>query len=97
MGEIVALMELENTIDRDNASDGAYDESAVRRVTAEGVVDTSAVMLAGGRRRVPRLRMGREVMGPMPTSTDRKVRRAGDGVDRQPPDRRHEAHPGLQR
>ena len=45
MGEIVALMELENTVDRDNASDGLRDESAVRRATVEGVVDTGAVML----------------------------------------------------
>ena len=45
VGEIVALMELENTVDRDNASDGLCDESAVRRTTVEGVVDTGAVML----------------------------------------------------
>ena len=45
MGEIVALMELENTVDRDNASDGLRDESAVRRATVEGVVDPGAVML----------------------------------------------------
>ena len=45
VGEIVALMELENTVDRDNASDGLHDESAVRRTTVEGVVDTGAVML----------------------------------------------------
>ena len=45
MGEIVASMELENTVDRDNASDGLRDESTVRRTTVEGVVDTGAVML----------------------------------------------------
>ena len=45
MGEMVALMELENTVDRDNASDGLRDESTVRRATVEGVVDTGAVML----------------------------------------------------
>ena len=45
MGEIVASMELENTVDRDNASDGLRDESAVRRAAVEGVVDTGAVML----------------------------------------------------
>ena len=45
MGEIVASMELENTVDRDNASDGRRDESTVCRATVEGVVDTGAVML----------------------------------------------------
>ena len=45
MGETVASMELENTVDRDNASDGLRDESTVRRTTVEGVVDTGAVML----------------------------------------------------
>ena len=45
MGEIVASMELENTVDRDNASDGLRDESTVRRTTVDGVVDTGAVML----------------------------------------------------
>ena len=44
-GEIVASMELENTVDRDNASDGLRDESTVRRTTVDGVVDTGAVML----------------------------------------------------
>ena len=45
MGEIVASMALENTVDRDNASDGLRDESTVRRATVDGVVDTGAVML----------------------------------------------------
>ena len=45
MGEIVALMELENTVDRDNASDGLCDESTVRRATVDGVVDAGALML----------------------------------------------------
>ena len=45
MGEIVASMELENTVDRDNASNGLRDESMIRRATVEGVVDTGAVML----------------------------------------------------
>ena len=45
MGEIVASMELENAVDRDNASEGLRDESTVRRVTADGVVETGAVML----------------------------------------------------
>ena len=45
MGEIVASMELENTVDRDYASDGMRDESTVRRTTVDGVVDTGAVML----------------------------------------------------
>ena len=45
MGEIVASMELENTVDRDNASDGLREESTVRHTTVDGVVDTGAVML----------------------------------------------------
>ena len=45
MGEIVASMALENTVDRDNASDGLRDEATVRRTTVDGVVDTGAVML----------------------------------------------------
>ena len=45
MGEIVTSMGLENTVDRDNASEGLRDESTVRRTTVEGVVDTGAVML----------------------------------------------------
>ena len=45
MGEIVVSMDLENTVDRDNASDGLRDESKVRRATVDGVADTGAVML----------------------------------------------------
>ena len=45
MGEIVTSIGLENTVDRDNASEGLRDESTVRRTTVEGVVDTGAVML----------------------------------------------------
>ena len=45
MGEIVASMELENTTDRENASEGLRDESTIRRTTVDGVVDTGAVML----------------------------------------------------
>ena len=45
MGEIVASVELENTTDLDNASDGLRDESTIRRTTVEGVVDTGAAML----------------------------------------------------
>ena len=45
MGEIVASMELENTVDRDIVSEGLRDESTVRRATLDGVVDTSTVML----------------------------------------------------
>ena len=45
MGEIIASMELENTVDRDNASDGLRDEATVRRATVDGVVDTGATML----------------------------------------------------
>ena len=45
MGEIVASMELENTGDRGIVSEGLRDESTVRRVTVDGVVDAGAVML----------------------------------------------------
>ena len=45
MGEIVATMELENTVDREVVSQGLRDESTVRRTTVDGVVDTGAVML----------------------------------------------------
>ena len=45
MGEIVASMKLENTGDRAIVSEGLRDESAIRRATVDGVVDTGAVML----------------------------------------------------
>lgn len=45
MGEIVASVELENTADRNIASEGLRDESTIRRTTVDGVVDTGAVML----------------------------------------------------
>ena len=45
MGEIVVSVQLENTTDRDIASEGLRDESTVRRTTVDGVVDTGAVML----------------------------------------------------
>ena len=45
MGEIVASMELENTVDRGIAGQELRDESTVRRTTVDGVVDTGAVML----------------------------------------------------
>ena len=64
MGEIVASMELENTTDIDNASDGLRDESTVRRTRVEGVVDTGAVMLVLPENVVTRLglRTRREVV-----------------------------------
>ena len=64
MGEIVVSLELENAIDRDNASEGLLDESAVRRATVEGVVDTGAVMLVLPENVVSRLglRTQREVV-----------------------------------
>ena len=64
MGEIVASVELENTTDRDIASDGFRDESTVRRTTVEGVVDTGAVMLVLPENVVKRLglRTRREVV-----------------------------------
>ena len=45
MGEIVASVKLENTADRNIASEGLRDESTIRRTTVDGVVDTGAVML----------------------------------------------------
>ena len=45
MGEIVASMELENAGDRSIARQGLRAESAIRRTTVQGVVDTGAVML----------------------------------------------------
>ncbi len=60
MGEIVASMELENAVDRDNASEGLRDESAVRRTTVEGVVDTGAVMLVLPENVVSRLGLRRQ-------------------------------------
>ena len=45
MGEIVVSVQLENTVDRDIASEGLRDESTVRRTTVDGVVDTGAAML----------------------------------------------------
>ena len=45
MGEIVASMKLENTVDRDIVGEGLRDESTVRRATVDGLVDTGAVML----------------------------------------------------
>ena len=64
MGEIVASVELENTTDRDIASEGFRDESTVRRTTVEGVVDTGAVMLVLPENVVKRLglRTRREVV-----------------------------------
>ena len=44
MGEIVAAMELENAGDRSIARRGLGAESAIRRTTVQGVVDTGAVM-----------------------------------------------------
>lgn len=45
MDEIVASMDLENVVDRDNASDGLHTEAEVRRATVDGVMDPGAVML----------------------------------------------------
>ena len=63
MGEMVASMALENTGDRDNASEGLRDESTVRRATVDGVVDTVAVMLV----------LPEDVVGRLGARTRRKV------------------------
>ena len=64
MGEIVVSMELENTVDRDIASEGLRDESTARRTTVDGVADTGAVMLVLPQDVVDRLglRTRREVL-----------------------------------
>ena len=45
MGEIIASMELENTVDREVVAQGLRDESTVRQTTVDGVVDTGSFML----------------------------------------------------
>ena len=45
MGEIVASMKLENTVDRGIANATAHDEATVRNATVTGIVDTGAVLL----------------------------------------------------
>ena len=44
MGEISALIELENTADRNIASEGLRDESTVRHTQVVGKVDTGAAI-----------------------------------------------------
>ena len=44
MGEIIASMELENTVDREVVAQGLRDESTVRQTTVDGVVDAGSVM-----------------------------------------------------
>ena len=60
MGEISALVELENTMDRGVAARGLLAESAIRRTTVEGVVDTGAVMLVLPENVVGRLGLQRQ-------------------------------------
>ena len=64
MGEIVVSLQLENAVDRDYVSEGFREESAVRRTTVEGLVDTGAVMLVLPENVVSRLglRTQREVV-----------------------------------
>ena len=45
VGEIVASMKLENTVDRGIANAAAHDEATVRSATVTGIVDTGAVLL----------------------------------------------------
>jgi clan AA aspartic protease len=42
MGEIVSEMHLENAVDRGNVEEGRLEESEIRTVEIEGVVDTGA-------------------------------------------------------
>ena len=60
MGEIVASMELENAGDRSIARQGLGAESAIRRTTVQGVVDTGAVMLVLPENVVSRLGLRRQ-------------------------------------
>ena len=88
MGEISALVELENTADRSVAARGLLEESAIRRTTVEGVVDTGAVMLVLPENVVGRLgpryaaRGHRHLCGR--TQGDPPGRRTGDDPYRQP-------------
>ena len=63
MGEIVVPMDLENAVDRGNASDGMRDESTVRCATVDGVVDTGAAMLV----------LPEDVVGRLGLKTQRQV------------------------
>ena len=55
-----ALMQLENTADRNIASAGLRDESTIRRTAVEGVVETGAVMLVLPENVVGRLGLRRQ-------------------------------------
>ena len=79
MGEIVAALELENTNDRDNASEGLRDESTVRRTTVQGVVDTGAVMLVLPENVVNRLGLRRRREVVVTYADERKETRAVAG------------------
>ena len=63
MGELSAWVELENTADASVAARGLLDESAIRRTTVEGVVDTGAVMLV----------LPEDVVGRLGLETQREV------------------------
>ena len=53
MGEMVASVELENTTDRDTASEGLRDRSTIRRTTVEGVMDTGLAVRKRWKNEVP--------------------------------------------
>ena len=63
MGEMVASMKLENTVDLGVVGRGLRDESTGRRATVDGVVDTGAVMLV----------LPEDVVGRLGLRTRRKV------------------------
>ena len=75
MGEIVASMELENTVDRSVAARGLLDEAAIRRTTVEGVVDTGAVMLVLPENVVGRLGLRTRRQGVVTYADERKETR----------------------
>ena len=81
MGEIVASMKLENTVDRGVVRRGLRDESTVRRAMVDGVVDTGAVMLVLPEDVVGRLgaRTRREVVVTYATEYRETRRVAGPG------------------
>ena len=79
MGEISALVELENPADRTIASEGLRDESTIRRTRVTGVVDTGAVMLVLPENVVDRLGLERQRKVVVSYADERKESRSVAG------------------
>ena len=79
MGEISALVELENTADRNIASEGLRDRATIRRTQVTGVVDTGAVMLVLPENVVDRLGLERQRKVVVSYADERKESRAVAG------------------